>query len=90
MIKGPIADGHGWVFELANCRHACTVIDLYYFTDGADGASPMGIPLLDANGNLYGTAAQGAGTRSFGESGCGTVWEITGAGAPVGAAEEVR
>ncbi len=54
------------------------MIDLYCFTDGADGASPLGTPVLDANGNLYGTAAQGAGTRNFGESGCGTVWEITG------------
>ncbi len=82
--QGPGADGYGWVFELTNCSHTCSVIDLHDFTGGADGASPLGTPVLDASGNLYGTASQGAGTCNFGINGCGTVWEITGVGAPLG------
>lgn len=75
---GPGADGYGWIFELTNCDQTCTVIDLHDFTGGSDGAEPSGAPVLDANGNLYGTATQGAGSCNGGHSGCGTVWEITG------------
>jgi hypothetical protein len=44
---------------------------LHNFTDGYDGALPIGSPLVDASGNVYGTALNG-GTDSV-----GTVWEIT-------------
>jgi hypothetical protein len=74
--QGPGADGDGWVFELTNCSETCTVINLHSFSGGSDGASPLGTPVLDANGNLYGTAAQGAGTCHG--NGCGVVWEIAG------------
>ena len=78
--QGPGADGDGWVYELTNCSETCTVINLHSFSGGSDGASPLGTPVLDANGNLYGTAAQGAGTCHG--NGCGVVWEIAGVGAP--------
>jgi uncharacterized repeat protein (TIGR03803 family) len=80
--QGPGAGGYGWVFELTNCSQTCTVIDLHDFSGGSDGAGPLGTPALDANGNLFGTAAQGAGGCNGGHSGCGTVWEVTGVGAP--------
>ena len=44
---------------------------LYAFSGGNDGGSPQGTVLLDANGDLYGTASEG------GAHGAGVVWEIT-------------
>jgi len=65
--------GAGWIFELTNCSQTCTVVDLHDF-NGSDGLSPRGTPVLNANGNLYGTTA-GGGTGCY--EGCGVVWEIT-------------
>jgi uncharacterized repeat protein (TIGR03803 family) len=51
---------------------------LYSFTGGADGREPRASPILDAAGNLYGTAIQGGNLNcslGFGE-GCGTVWKL--------------
>jgi uncharacterized repeat protein (TIGR03803 family) len=48
---------------------------VYPFTGGADGANPSDGVILDANGNLYGTAAYGAGNGCFGP-GCGVVFRI--------------
>ncbi|MGA7080201.1 MAG: choice-of-anchor tandem repeat GloVer-containing protein [Terriglobales bacterium] len=44
---------------------------LYSFTGGADGASPQAGLVMDAQGNLYGTASAG------GSSGAGAVFEVT-------------
>jgi uncharacterized repeat protein (TIGR03803 family) len=44
---------------------------LYNFTGGADGAFPYSTLMLDAAGNLYGTASSG------GEAGWGTVFELS-------------
>ncbi len=49
---------------------AQTLTTLYSFTGGADGASPMGDLVRDAQGNLYGTTSSGAAN-------CGTVYELT-------------
>jgi hypothetical protein len=40
-----------------------------------DGDHLDGGVLLDANGNLFGTASQGGSGSCF--NGCGVVWEIT-------------
>jgi len=69
------AGGYGWVYELTNCSQTCIPNDLHDFS-GSDGAGPLGAPVLDANGNLYGTTAVG-GTGNCGGYGCGVVWEIT-------------
>ncbi len=75
--SGPGADDYsGWVYELTNCSPTCTLIDLHDFS-GGDGAVPIGTPVLDANGNLYGTTAQGGTESCHTGSGCGVVWEIT-------------
>jgi uncharacterized repeat protein (TIGR03803 family) len=76
----PMQTNSGWVFELTNCSQTCMVIDLHNFS-GRDGASPVGAPVLDANGNLYGTTAQG-GMGICNGAGCGVVWEIAGVGVP--------
>jgi len=70
------ANGDGWIFELTNCGETCGVVDLHDFS-GSDGSGPLGAPVLDANGNLYGTTLSG-GTVTCG---CGVVWEIPGVGA---------
>lgn len=46
---------------------------LYSFTNGNDGSAPQGGVVLDASGNIYGTA--GGGANSF-----GTFWEISNTG----------
>jgi hypothetical protein len=75
--SGPGADDYfGWVYELTNCSPPCTLIDLHDF-GLSDGAVPIGTPVLDANGNLYGTTAQGGTESCHTGDGCGVIWEIT-------------
>lgn len=45
--------------------------DLYDFQAGGDGAFPQGSVVMDASGNLYGTAEEG------GAHGDGTIWQLT-------------
>jgi len=69
--------GCGTVFKLSSTGTKTT---LYSFTGNADGGSPQGSLLLDAQGNLYG-ATVGGGTFGPGcGSGCGTAFKVTAAG----------
>jgi uncharacterized repeat protein (TIGR03803 family) len=63
--------GNGSVFKLTPFQGGWTETDLYDFTGGDDGECPVGGMALDANGNIYGTAASG------GSHGYGVVFEIT-------------
>ena len=65
------AHGAGSVFKLTPSGGGWTETDLYDFTGGSDGGVPYGSVLIDASGNLYGTASQG------GTNGYGVIWEIT-------------
>ncbi len=56
--------GHGWIFTT-----------LYTFQGSPDGAAPNAALILDAAGNLYGTAANGGGNGCL--YGCGTVFELS-------------
>jgi uncharacterized repeat protein (TIGR03803 family) len=51
---------------------------LYSFTGNSDGLEPLASPILDAAGNLYGTAAGGGDLScALGQGeGCGTVWKL--------------
>lgn len=74
------AGGCGTVFKLArngNGTYSETV--LYRFTGaGADGALPYtGSLITDANGNLYGTTAEGGGNICEWHASCGTVFKLT-------------
>lgn len=61
----------GSVFKLSPSGSFWTYTSLHDFNGGSDGAYPLAPVMLDAQGNLYGTAADG------GASGDGVVWEIT-------------
>lgn len=64
----------GNVFMMTPSNGGWNYINLHTFTCGADGADPFSTPIMDSNGNLYGTASQGG----LGcEAGVGTVWELT-------------
>lgn len=75
-----LSAGSGSVFELTNCSQSCVMIDLHDF-DGFDGLMPYGTPVLDGNGNLYGTTQYG-GLNYNCNLGCGVVWEIAGVDPP--------
>jgi len=64
------AHGYGAVFKLTPSNGGWTYTSLHDFTGGNDGQHPYGGVTFDANGNLYGTAADG------GRYGRGVVWEI--------------
>lgn len=74
------ANGYGCIYKVTPTDNGYVFIDLYEFTGGADGRTPNGPVVIDANGNLYGTT-ETAGDMSHclgeGDSGCGTVWELT-------------
>jgi uncharacterized repeat protein (TIGR03803 family) len=65
----------GDVFKLTPYDGGWTYTDLYDFTGGADGGTPAGKLILDAAGNLYGTAAYGG--TGICNQGCGVVFKIT-------------
>jgi uncharacterized repeat protein (TIGR03803 family) len=69
------ASGDGTVFEIVKTSsgYASTPTTLVSF-NGTDGAGPAGGVIANANGNLFGTTAEG------GAHGGGTVFEITGSG----------
>jgi uncharacterized repeat protein (TIGR03803 family) len=52
---------------------------LHSFKNGSDGAYPneQGPLIFDSIGNLYGTTQSGGSGTSCGESGCGTVFQLT-------------
>ena len=70
------AYGYGAVFKLTPQPDGTwTYLSLHDFTGEPgvhhDGGHPYGNPVLDANGNLYGTASIGGDEQN------GTVWMIT-------------
>jgi uncharacterized repeat protein (TIGR03803 family) len=69
------ANDAGMVYKLSNSGGSWALTDLYDFTGHQDGRGPAGVPALDGNGNLFGTAEFG------GSSDSGTVWELSGVAA---------
>ena len=65
--------GYGTVFELD--PSSSTLITLYYFGGGSDGAYPLSSLVMDDFGFLYGTTQQGGGF-GCGGNGCGTVYTV--------------
>src|SRR5579864_5019212 len=73
--------GNGVVFEVvrSGADAPFSTSAIYTFRGGADGAVPYAGRVADATGNFYGTTSSG-GTGCSG-IGCGTVFELTPAGA---------
>jgi uncharacterized repeat protein (TIGR03803 family) len=72
---GDSSQGDGTVFELTRSDKGWTESVLYSFSGGKDGADPDASVIFDANGNLYGTTANGGNSNcSFG---CGVVFQLT-------------
>jgi uncharacterized repeat protein (TIGR03803 family) len=70
---------HSWgsVFKLTRQTSGqWSYSSMHDFAGGSDGYFPYGSVILDGDGNLYGTAAQGGGTGCS-DDGCGVVFEIT-------------
>jgi uncharacterized repeat protein (TIGR03803 family) len=68
----PGCSTYGDVFELTPSGGGWTYINLHPFLGGYDdGVQPYGSVVLDASGNIYGTA------YGWGQYGYGIVWEIT-------------
>jgi uncharacterized repeat protein (TIGR03803 family) len=70
-----IGAGYGTVFDLTLTPGSWSESVLYTFTGGADGDSPSSSVLLDAGGNLYGTA-EGGGSEVC-SLGCGVAFELS-------------
>ncbi|MGE5056322.1 MAG: choice-of-anchor tandem repeat GloVer-containing protein [Acidobacteriota bacterium] len=66
------AQGNGVVFKL---DPAGSETVLYTFTGGGDGAWPNAL-IMDAAGNLYGTAGFGGNPNCYSGQGCGTVFKV--------------
>ena len=74
---GALGHGCGTVFKVDKTGNE-TVLHRFTKT-GGDGANPVAGLVLDANGNLYGTTANGGDSScavGFGR-GCGTVFKVT-------------
>jgi hypothetical protein len=65
------AYGYGSTFTLTSTVSGWKYKDLHDFTGGSDGGYPGGGVVLDAHGNLYGTAVLG------GAENMGVIYEIT-------------
>jgi uncharacterized repeat protein (TIGR03803 family) len=71
--------GCGVLFKYTNG----TLTVLHAFSGGSDGAYPIGSPLVDASGNVFGTTGGGGSTKNCGlggSFGCGTVFEVSSGG----------
>ena len=69
------AGDYGAVFKLTSSPSGWVYTSLHDFASRQDGANPVSGVILDAHGNIYGTASQGAQQGCY--TGCGTAWEIT-------------
>jgi uncharacterized repeat protein (TIGR03803 family) len=69
------ATNYGTVFELSKSGKQETV--LYSFPNATDGAFPYAGVLRDAEGNLYGSAADGGDVNACGGYGCGVLYKLT-------------
>jgi uncharacterized repeat protein (TIGR03803 family) len=78
-LYGTAAQGgrysYGVVFELVPNNGKWTYKVLHSF-NGKDGSSPSRL-ILDAAGNLYGTAQLGSNPNCLNGNGCGAVFELT-------------
>ena len=76
--NGDGAYDYGSVFKVAPQPDGSWILtDLHDFTGGEDGRWPVGNVVVDADGNLFGTASRGGDLAACPRVGCGVIWEIT-------------
>ena len=71
-MGGP--NSNGTVYRLTPTNGVWTLQTLYSFPNSGDGKNPVGAPVMDTAGNLYGTTEYG------GSGGGGTVFELSPSG----------
>ncbi len=72
------SQGCGTVYELSlNTQGSWTETTIYSFQGGSDGANPNSGVIFGADGNLYGTTQYGGSSTACGETGCGTIFELS-------------
>ena len=74
------ANGKGTVYKLTRSGNSWTEAVIYNFVGSGDGAHPMAGVIIDATGNLYGTAQQGGDMSCDPSLGCGAVFELSPSG----------
>jgi uncharacterized repeat protein (TIGR03803 family) len=70
-------NGCGTVYEV---QANGTFLVLYTFTSLAEGIEPAGSPVMDSQGNLFGTTQWGGDLNCEHTVGCGTIYELDHAG----------
>ncbi len=71
------ANSLGTVYELTKSAGTWSKTILHNFAGAGDGDLPMSGVILDAAGNLYGTANEGGDLSCDADLGCGTVYELS-------------
>jgi uncharacterized repeat protein (TIGR03803 family) len=69
-------NGMGSVYELTPSGKLSNFYSFCSLANCADGANPVGTPILGSDGNLYGATAFG-GSDASGSNGAGTVYKLT-------------
>jgi uncharacterized repeat protein (TIGR03803 family) len=77
---GASAGSYGTVFQITSGGRLTTLYSFCSQTNCTDGFDPAAVLVQATNGDLYGTTAAG-GANCVSDDGCGTVFEITLAGA---------
>ncbi len=67
------APGDEAIYKVTQENGGWTYSALHSFT-GPDGATPIGLPIVDAMGNVYGTTEEGGTSCQY--NGCGVVYKI--------------
>jgi len=74
------ANGNGTVFSLSATAPGPDTILYSFMGPPGDGWAPVGGPIMDSEGNIYGTTEYGGAYGSPGEATGGTVFELSAAG----------
>ncbi|MGA9353240.1 MAG: choice-of-anchor tandem repeat GloVer-containing protein [Terriglobales bacterium] len=78
---------YGLVYELTPSGTSWTENVLYNFTGHGDGGTPVGAPILDSSGNIYGNTQAGGDifdcTYTEQQDGCGVVFEVANSGGKI-------
>jgi hypothetical protein len=73
----PFGESCGVIYELKRSGANFTESVIYQFTGETDGGLPYGSLIIDAKGNLYGTAYLGGNQYSCAGGPCGVVYELS-------------